>query len=178
MRFSLDDSMVMLERTPRTLRVVLADLPERWTHADYGPDTWSPFQIVGHLIYGELTDWIPRARRILDHGESKPFDPFDRNGHEPLIKGHSMESLLEEFAARRAESLASLRAMKLTEADLDRVGRHPALGPATLRNLLAAWVVHDLNHIHQVAKAMAFQYADEAGPWKAYLSILAAPAPR
>lgn len=178
MDFSLVDAMGLLERTPRTLRAMLTDLPERWTHANYGPDTWSPFQIVGHLIFGELTDWIPRARRILEHGESKAFDPFDRAGHEPLIKGRSMTSLLDEFEARRTESLAALRAMKLSEADLDRVGRHPALGPATLRNLLAAWVVHDLNHIHQVAKAMAFQYGEAAGPWKTYLSILASPAPR
>ena len=178
MQFSLDDAMVMLERTPRTLRVMLNDLPERWTHANYGPDTWSPHQIVGHLIFGELTDWIPRARRILEHGENKAFDPFDRAGHEPLIKGRTMTGLLDEFETRRAESLEALRTMRPTETDLDRVGRHPALGPATLRNLLAAWVVHDLNHIHQVAKALAHQYGDEAGPWKAYLSILSPPAPR
>lgn len=178
MQFSLNDAMALLERTPRTLRAMLADLPERWTHANYGPDTWSPFQIVGHLIYGEMTDWIPRARRILEHGERKAFDPFDRAGHEPLIKGRTMASLLDEFETRRAGSLAAMSALKLTEADLDRVGLHPALGPATLRNLLAAWVVHDFNHIHQIAKAMAFQYGPEAGPWQAYLSILSAPAPR
>ena len=178
MDFSLTDAMGLLERTPRTLRTMLADLPERWTHANYGPDTWSPFQIVGHLIYGEMTDWIPRARRILEHGESKAFDPFDRAGHEPLIKGRSIASLLDEFQTRRDESLAALRSMHLTDRDLAQRGMHPALGPATLGQLLGAWVVHDLNHIHQIAKAMAFQYAAEAGPWKAYLSNLAAPAPR
>ncbi len=178
MQFSLDDAVKLLERTPRTLRAMLADLPERWTHANYGPDTWSAHQIVGHLIFGELTDWTPRARRILEHGEGKPFDPFDRSGHEPLIQGRSMASLLDEFEARRGESLEALRAMNLTEADLARRGADPALGPATLGQLLAAWVVHDLNHIHQIAKAMAFQYGAEAGPWRAYLSILAAPAPR
>lgn len=178
MRYTLTDALELLGRTPRTLRAMLDGLDERWTHANYGPGTWSPHQIVGHLIYAEIADWIPRARHILEHGDRTPFDPFDRNGHEPLIQGRSMSSLLDEFATRRAESLGALRAMNLTEADFDRRGTHPALGAATLRNLLATWVAHDFNHIHQVCKAMAFQYREEAGPWEAYLSIMAPPAPR
>ncbi len=178
MRFQLDKAEQVLSRTPSVLRALLAGLDPLWTHANYGPGTWSPFQVVGHLIFGEMTDWIPRARIIREHGAARPFDPFDRNGHEALIKGRTMPDLLDEFERRRAESMATLRSWRLTVRDLASPGVHPALGPVTLGNLLATWVVHDLNHLHQIAKAMAFQYKPDVGPWEAYMSILAPPAPR
>jgi hypothetical protein len=157
---------------------LVEDLDSQWTDRDYGAGTWSVHQIVGHLIWGERTDWIPRARRILEQGEKVAFDPFDRSGHLELCRQHSLSELVELFAVERTASLEALREMKLRPEHLSRRGRHPALGPATLSELLAAWVVHDLNHIAQICKAMAFQYRDASGPWEAYLSILASPNPR
>ncbi|HBS28354.1 MAG TPA: hypothetical protein DEB06_02635 [Phycisphaerales bacterium] len=178
MPFRLERAEQVLQRTPRVLRAMLDGLDPEWTGHAYGPDTWSPREVVAHLVFGEMTDWIPRARRILDSAGRVPFDPFDRAGHRGLMQGKSIDELLDEFERRRAESLAALRAMRLAPADLARRGTHPALGPVTLAQLLAAWVVHDLNHIAQIAKGVAFQHRAEVGPWEAYLSILAPPNPR
>ncbi len=178
MNFSLESALPILQRTPAVIRSLLADLPREWTHSNYGQDTWTAHEILGHLIFGERTDWIPRARHILAHRDATPFDPFDRAGHFPLCQQHTTAELLDIFERERAQSLADLRAMNLTSAMLATPGRHPALGPVTLSHLLATWVAHDLNHIAQICKAMAFQHKEAVGPWQQYLSILAPPNPR
>lgn len=178
MHFALNDAVRMLSRTPGVLQALLADLPEAWTTPDYGPGTWSAREIVAHLIYGERTDWVPRLRLILSPGGPHTFEPFDRAGHKGLLASHGLAELLKVFEVARAESLASVRARGLSEGDLARTARHPALGEASASQLLSAWVVHDLNHIAQICKAMAFQYCEAVGPWEAYLSILSPPNPR
>jgi len=178
MGFDLEGSGQILARTPRLLRTLLEGLPDELVRADYGPGTWSPHEVVGHLIHGDLTDWLPRARLVLERGEAVAFEPFDRAGHAALCREKSLGELLDYFATVRETNLAQLRAMALTGHDLARRGRHPALGPATLGQLLTTWVVHDLNHIAQICKALAFQHKEAVGPWQAYLSILAPPAPR
>lgn len=156
---------------------MLEGLGPEWTDRDYGTGTWHAREVVAHLIFGERTDWLPRLRHILKHGDRSPFDPFDRAGHAPLLS-HSLAELLDLFERERADGLRELAALKLTEADLSRAGRHPALGGITVGNLLATWVVHDLNHIAQISKAMAYQFKTQAGPWERYLSILSPPNPR
>jgi hypothetical protein len=178
MDFTLDRTLEILDRTPRVLRVILAGLDQGWTHETYGPGTWSAREVVAHLIHGEVTDWMARVRIVLEHGEVRAFDPFDRAGHVEPSRGKSVPELLDEFETLRQRNLEILRSLRLTEAQLDRRGRHPALGSVTLRNLLATWAVHDLNHIAQICKAMAYQYRDQVGPWEQYLSVLAPPAPR
>jgi len=170
--FSRDDAVEILRSTPDTLWVLLAGLSDGWTSANEGPDTWSPFDVVGHLIHGEKTDWIPRARIILEHGESRTFTPFDRHAQLKDSEGKTLNALLDEFADLRAENLQALEGLELTEADLERTGRHPELGTVTLRQLLATWVVHDLGHIAQIARVMSKQYKDEVGPWSAYLRVI------
>jgi len=172
MRFELAEAMAILARTPGVLRAMLGGLDQRWVASNYGPDTFSPFDVLGHLIHGEKTDWIPRARAILAHGAAQPFEPFDRYAMYAANRGRPIAELLDEFESLRAASLDALRALHLTDSDLDRPGLHPALGPVTMRQLLAMWPVHDLNHIAQICKAMAWQYGDEVGPWRAYVSIL------
>ena len=172
MYFRLDQAAQILARTPLVLSAWLQDLPDDWIHGDEGPDTFSPFEVVGHLIRGELVDWLPRARIILDHGEDRAFEPFDRFAHRRESRGKSMQELLAEFAALRRENLALLAEMELTEADLDRTGTHPELGRVSLRELLATWVAHDLGHLAQIARVMAKQYGDEVGPWTQYLRVL------
>jgi uncharacterized damage-inducible protein DinB len=167
----LDDAIAILERTPLTLHALLSGLPDRWIHATEGEGTWSPFDVVGHLIHGEATDWIPRVRHILS-GEARPFDPFDRLGHIEASRGRTLDELLDRFAEARAASLAALRQMDLKERDLDRTGTHPAFGTVTMAQLLATWTVHDLDHIVQVARVMAKSYGAAVGPWDAYLSVL------
>jgi hypothetical protein len=174
----LDRIEGILARTPAVLRTLLEGLPDDLVRANYGPETWSPHEIVGHLVHGEQTDWMPRFRHIYDAGDTIPFAPFDRNGHVSLCREKSPRELLEIFQALRATNLAELRSKPVQPADLARRGRHPALGTVTLSQLLATWAVHDLNHISQVCKAIAFQQSKAVGPWEAYLSILAAPAPR
>ena len=171
MRFKPDEAIQVLSRTPATLRAMLGGLDEVWTSSNYGKDTFSPFDVVGHLIHGERCDWMTRAGIILEHGTQRPFDPFDRYAMYQESKGKSMRQLLDEFAQVREANLDRFRALKLDEAQLDRTGMHPALGVVTLRQLLAAWTAHDLNHIHQIAKCMASQYRDESGPWAGYMGV-------
>lgn len=172
MNFNLDNAINMLERTPRVLLTMLDGLPNEWIMSNDGQDTWSPYDVVGHLLHGERTDWIERIRRILDHGESKPFEPFDRFAQFTESKGKSLDDLLTTYEQLRAENLATLRAMHLTEADFDRTGIHPAFGVVTLRQLLSTYVTHDLTHIVQIARTMAKQYKTEIGPWANYISFM------
>ncbi len=172
MKFQVSQAVEVLERTPRVLRAMLAGIHEDWVRSNYGPKTFSPFDVVGHLIHGEKTDWMVRARIILEHGESRPFEPFNRYAMYEESKGKTMADLLREFESLRAANLRDLAALRLTSAQLALRGTHPALGAVTLGELLATWVVHDGNHIHQVAKCMAWQYRDEVGPWREYLTIL------
>jgi hypothetical protein len=172
MDFDLDLSMEVLRRSPATLRALLDGLGESWVRGAEGPETFSPFDVVGHLIDGEETDWIPRARIILAMGPDLRFEPYDRFRHRTRNAGRSLESLLAEFARLRATNLELLRSWNLTARDLDLPGEHPSLGRVTLRQLLATWVVHDLGHLAQVARVMAKQYADEVGPWVPFLPVL------
>lgn len=165
------DGVEVLARTPATLTTLLDGLPKEWLEAREGPNTWSVHDVVGHLLHGERTDWMPRVRRILEHGETLPFEPFDRfaQQREPV---RTTSEILAEFARVRTASLRDLEALALTDADLDRKGKHPALGTVTLRELLATWVVHDLDHTAQIARVLAKHVGDRVGPWRAYLSIL------
>ncbi len=172
MEFDLDEGLAVLTRTPVTLRALLAGLPAPWASANEGPDTWSPQDVVGHLIHGEETDWIPRAKIILTKGESQAFDPFDRFAQARRFTGWSLERLVDRFGEARAEGVATLRGWHLTREQLARCGRHPELGQVTLSQLLASWVVHDLGHIAQISRVMAKQYSAAVGPWKAYLPVL------
>jgi len=172
MQFSLPDTISFLSGTPAALNALLRDLPEMWTRGNEGKNTWSPFDVMGHLIHAERTDWIPRARMILQFGESQPFLPFDRLGHEKESQGKSLSQLLDEFARVRSENLGELRALNLQPQDLDRRGQHPALGAVTLSQLLATWAVHDLTHLHQLSRVMAHQYCETVGPWSGYLGVL------
>jgi hypothetical protein len=172
MEFAHDDAIALLRRTPAVLDAWLRGLPETWVRATEGPGTWSPFEVVGHLIHGEHTDWIPRARMILEHGEGRTFVPFDRFAQATLMRDRTLDSLLDEFATTRAANLATLEGLRLTPADLTRTGRHPELGTVTLAQLLATWVAHDLDHLAQVARVMARRYVVDVGPWTAYLSVL------
>src|SRR5688500_13133425 len=170
--FEMDEAVAILERTPATLDALLRGLPERWITTNEGGETWSPFDVIGHLIHGERTDWLPRARIILDHGETRAFDTFDRFAQFEDSQGKTIDALLDEFAALRRERLAELASLQLTGADLDRRGRHPELGVVTLRQLLATWVAHDLDHVMQVARVLARQYSEDVGPWQAYIRII------
>src|SRR6202795_1595477 len=152
MEFNLAEAVALLTRTPATLNVLLRGLPDAWVRCNEGKDTWSAFDIVGHLIVGERTDWMPRARIILQHGEARPFDPFDRFAQVKQSGGKSFEQLLDEFARLRAENLAALQALNLQPEDLKRRGKHPELGVVTLSELLATWTVHDLTHLHQLTR--------------------------
>jgi hypothetical protein len=172
MEFNLPHTISLLSRTPATLNALLRDLPESWTFHNEGQNTWSAFDVVAHLIYGERADWIPRARIILQFGETRPFEPFDRAGHGSASQGKSLAQLLDEFSRQRSESLDQLRALNLQPADLARRGRHPAFGPVTLSQHLATWAAHDLTHLHQISRILAYQYRDAVGPWSAYLGVL------
>ena len=170
--FALDEATAVLARTPATLDAMLRGLPEGWIQAHEGGETWSPFDVIGHLIHGEQTDWVPRARIILEHGEARAFDKFDRFAQFELSQGRTLDSLLDEFAVLRRANLRDLAALEITEADLDRRGAHPGLGVVTLGQLLATWVAHDLDHVVQVARVLARQYSDAVGPWRAYLRVI------
>jgi hypothetical protein len=170
--YRFEDALAVLRRTPDTIDALLRDLPAGWIDATEGPGTWSPFDVVGHLIHGERTDWVPRVEHILAHGDTVPFPSFDREAMFAASQGKSLAELLETFSRARQQSLDRLQSLALTEADLDRRGRHPEFGVVTMRQHLATWVAHDLGHIAQVVRVMARQYSEAAGPWRAYLSIL------
>ena len=170
--FVLTEGLAVLERTPRALDALLRGLPDGFVFGNEGGETWSPFDVVGHLIHGEETDWIPRVRIILEHGEGRAFDTFDRFAQADATRGRTLASLLDEFATLRQTNLRALTALHLTDKDLDRRGRHPAFGPVTLGQLLATWVAHDLDHVMQIARVMGRQYTDAVGPWTAYLRII------
>ena len=172
MNFDLDLSTPVLARTPGVLHALLDGLPASWSRGVEGPDTFSPFDVVGHLIDGEETDWVPRARIILARGPNPVFEPYDRFRHRARNVGRTLGSLLEEFAHLREDNLVELRSWELTPAILDLPGIHPSLGPVTLRQLLASWVVHDLEHLAQVARVMAKQLRQEVGPWEPFLPVL------
>jgi len=172
MEFQLESAIAILRRTPSTLNSLLRGVSNDWLLQNEGPATWSPFDVVGHLIHGEETDWIPRARIILEDGESRPFEPFNRVAMFEKSKGKSMLELLDRFQQLREANLRELSQMNLTPAMLEHRGRHPELGVVTLKQLLATWVAHDLGHIAQIVRVMARQYRQEVGPWQQYLSIL------
>jgi hypothetical protein len=172
MEHHLTDTVALLTRTPAALNALLRDLPETWTHRNEGEDTWSVFDVVGHLIHCERTDWMPRAKMILEHGETQTFAPFDREGFVNDDDDTSLPPLLDEFARLRSQNLDELRALNLQPKDLERRGQHPALGAVTLSQLLASWAAHDLTHLHQIARVMAHQYRDEVGPWSKFLGVL------
>ena len=172
MEFQFDDALPVLRRTPAVLRELLLDLPGPWTGATEGPGTWSPFDVVGHLIHGERTDWMPRVEHLLRHGDTVPFPVFDREAMFAESQGLSLSELLDTLARSRTESLDRLMALGLTGADLTRRGRHPEFGVVTLGQHLATWVAHDLSHVGQVVRVMARQYSTAVGPWQAYLPIL------
>ena len=172
MDFELQQAKEILGRTPSTLNSLLRELPEAWLVRNEGPETWSPHDIVGHLVHGEETDWIPRAKIIIEHGEARAFEPFDRTAMFEKSKGKSTAELLDSFAALRNKSLRELEGMNLTPVLLEKRGKHPELGVVTLQQLLATWVVHDLGHVRQIVRVLAKQYRDNVGPWRAYLSIL------
>lgn len=172
MEQNLQYTTVLLSRTPVALNALLRDLPEVWVLSNEGENTWSAFDVVGHLIHGERTDWLPRVKRILEFGENRPFDPFDREAQKQESQSKSIEQLLEEFVGLRAANLAELQALHLSEEQFKVRGRHPGLGSVTLAELLATWAAHDLTHLHQVARIMAHQYREAVGPWSAYLGVL------
>ena len=171
MEIGLEDATAILSRTPALLNTLLRNLPEEWITNNEGPNTFSPWDVVGHLIHGEETDWVPRARMILEHGESRAFEPFDRFGHYQKCRGKTLGELLDAFEGARRQSLVTLQQMSLTPEKLALAGRHPQFGRATMAQLLATWTVHDLSHISQILRVMSKQYADAVGPWKAYMRI-------
>lgn len=172
MEFRLDEAREILGRTPAALNSLLGGLPDGWVVANEGPESWSPFDVLGHLIAGEETDWIPRARIILEHGEGRAFEPFDRFAMFEKSRGKSLNELLATFERLRGESLRELEALNITPEMLERRGTHPGLGVVTLGQLLSAWVVHDLGHVGQIVRVMAKQYGEAVGPWREYLSVL------
>src|ERR1700751_185136 len=168
MEHNLQHTISLLTRTPATLNALLRDLPEAWTIRNEGENTWSACEVVAHLIYGERTDWMPRAWIILQFGETRAFQPFERAGHVRESQGKALPQLLDEFARMRSESPDQLRALNLRREDLERRGRHPAFGPVTLSQHLASWAAHDLTHLHQISRIMAHQYREAVGPWSAF----------
>ena|SRR5438270_6484275 len=172
MPHNLNETISLLTHTPAALNMLLRDLPETFTLRNEGDNSWTVFDVVGHLIHAERTDWIPRAKTILQFGDTQPFAPFDRLGHLREIEGKSLGQLLDEFARVRAESITELRGLNLQTKDLDRPGRHPALGTVTLSELLATWAGHDLTHLHQISRILAHQYRDAVGPFGVYLGVL------
>jgi hypothetical protein len=172
MNFDVPSSIDILRRTPAVVRTLLTGADDAWTRSNEGPETFSPFDVVGHLIDGEETDWVQRALIILGAGPNRRFEPYDRFRHQGRNTNRSLDSLLEEFAKLRSANLDILQSWRLTAEHLDQKGEHPTLGPVTLRQVLAAWVVHDLGHIAQIARVMAKQYGGEVGPWGQFLPVL------
>jgi DinB family protein len=172
MEHDLKQTVALLKRTPAVLDALLRDLPDPWTLRNEGGDSWSAFDIVGHLIHGERTDWMPRAKMTLEFGESRAFERFDRLAQFADSEGKSLPELLDTFARLRSENLAELRALNLTSEQLELRGRHPALGTVTVAQLLATWAAHDLTHLHQISRVMAHQYREAVGPWTEYLGVM------
>ena len=172
MVFQLTQAIEILTRTPAVLNTLLSGLSSEWTSNNEGEETWSPYDVIGHLIHAERTDWIPRLKIILESGEAEPFPPFDRLAQFEESQGKTLEELLSEFAALRAQSLATLNSLNLTAEDLQKLGTHPAFGSVRMEELLATWVVHDLSHLTQITRTMAKQYTEAVGPWAEYLSVL------
>jgi len=172
MKHNLEQTMSLLSRTPAALNALLRDLPDAWTMRNEGEKTWCPFDVIGHLIHGERTDWMPRVKMILEFGERRAFEPFDRWAQERESQGKSLGQLLDEFAKLRTENLRELRALNLQPADFDRRGRHPALGVVTMSELLSTWAGHDLTHLHQISRVMAYQYREAVGPWSKFLGVM------
>jgi hypothetical protein len=172
MQFHLDNGIEVLAQTPAVLNALLKGKSAVWLNARKTPESFSPIDVLGHLMFGEMTDWMPRVRLILEHQDTRAFEPFDRFGFQSLIAGKSVDQLLDDFAEMRRQGLKTLRELGVGEGQLALPGLHPGLGSVTLGNLLASWVVHDLGHIAQIVKAMAAQYRDEVGPWRAYTTIL------
>jgi hypothetical protein len=175
MDFQIDEALALLARTPSVLEALLGELPERWLNSS--DEEWTACGVVGHLIHGEKTDWIPRLRIILEFGESKPFEPFDRTAHLDTLSGKPMPQLLAEFRHLRRENLNTLRSMSLTTADLARRGMHPALGTVTFAEYTASWAVHDLSHLHQLTRILAKHYGEACGPLRGYMGVLRPPSP-
>ena len=175
MEYHYEQAVEILRRTPATLTVLLRGLPEAWTRSTAGPDTWSAYDIVGHLLHADETDWIVRTRIILEHGEARPFDSLNRTAMFEKYRGLSLDRMLAAFEEVRAKNLATLGELDITPEKLARRGTHPALGTVTLSQLLATWVVHDLNHIGQIVEVMSRQYDEAVGPWRTYLGILTRP---
>ena len=172
MRYSVEKSIEILATTPAVLKALLSGIHEDWVMNNEGPETLSPYDVIGHLIYGEKTDWVPRAKIILEFGLSKPFTPWDRFAQYEESEGKTLQQLLDEFEIVRRENMIWFKSLSLTEADLDKKGMHPQLGEVTLRHLLATWVVHDLTHIAQITRVMAKQYKEDMGPWPEFFRIL------
>lgn len=169
---NLDCTIALLACTPAVLDALLRDVPESWTSRNEGEKTWSAFDVVGHLIHGERTDWMVRAKRILEFGETRAFEPFDRFAQARESEGKSLPQLLDEFARVRKQNLAELKGLNLQPEDFDRRGRHPSLGAVTLSQLLATWAAHDLTHLHQISRVMSYQYREAVGPWSAFLGVM------
>ena len=172
MQYSLERSYEILERTPAVLQSLLAGLSDDWIMTNEGPETFSPYDVVGHLIHGEKTDWTTRMKMILEFGNTKTFIPWNREAMYEESKGKNLQQLLDEFTVLRKENMILFKSLNLTEVDFDRKGMHPVLGEVTLRNLLATWVAHDLTHIAQITRVMAKQYKTEMGPWSEFFRIL------
>jgi len=172
MQQNVTELVVLLSRTPAALDALLRGLPETWTHRNEGDGSWNVFDVLGHMAHCERYDWMPRARIILESGDAIPFPPLDRTAHFRASEGKTLEQLLDEFAALRAESLVALAALQLTEEQMALKGQHPAFGVVTLGELLTTWAVHDLTHLHQISRVMAYQQRENVGPWSAYLGVL------
>jgi len=172
MEYSIDTALEILEQTPKTLKSFLWELSEEWLFSNEGKATWSPFDVVGHLIHGENTDWVPRMNIILSHKEDKTFKPYDRFAQFENSKGKNMHDLLEEFERLRNKNITYVKSLHLTENELALKGNHPSLGEVTLKELLATWTTHDLGHIVQISRVMAKQYKAEVGPWTKFISVL------
>lgn len=172
MGHNLQQTISLLSHTPAALNALLRDLPETWVLCDEGENTWNAFQVIGHLNHAERADWIPRVNTILQFGEGRAFEPFNREGHAHEIQGKTLDQLLDEFTRLRSENLEKLGALNLRQEDLERRGLHPSLGIVTLSQLLATWATHDLTHLHQISRIMAYQYRETVGPWSRYLGVL------
>lgn len=172
MKYSIDKALEILERTPQILTVYLENLSDDWILCNEGGETWSAFDVVGHLIHGEKTDWIPRLKLVMRNSDNKTFEPYDRFAQFEESRGKTMKQLLNEFSELRLQNVEFLKSLNISEIDFYKKAIHPSLGEVTLKNLLATWVAHDLGHINQISRVMAKQYINEVGPWAAYLSVL------